>query len=211
MTDSLVLYTNPRSRGRIARWMLEETGAAYQAEIIEYGPAMKRPDFLAINPMGKVPAIIHDGQLVTETAAICAYLADAFPAAGLAPPASHRNRYYRSLFFFAGSFEAAISNHTLGFKVPEDRESMIGYGSFERALDVAEQLVSQSAYIGGNDFSAADVYCGSQIGWGMHFGTIDARPAFTEYWQRLADRPAHKRAAALDDALVDDDATVGTT
>ena len=109
MADELILYTNPMSRGRIARWMLEEVGQPYKTEVLDYASTMKGPAYLAINPMGKVPALRHGDAVVTETAAICAYLADAFPQAGLAPPPGHRLRapYYRWLFFTAGPFEAA--------------------------------------------------------------------------------------------------------
>ena len=96
--STLTFYTNPMSRGQIARWMIEETGAEYEQVIVEYGPEMKSPEYLAINPMGKVPAIKHGDQIVTECAAICAYLADAFPAANLAPLAQHKAAYYRWLF-----------------------------------------------------------------------------------------------------------------
>ncbi len=104
MTDKLVFYTHPMSRGRIVRWMLEEIGAPYETQVLDYGTTMKAPDYLAINPMGKVPAIMHGDSVVTECAAICAYLADAFPAAGLAPNVTSRDRgaYYRWLFFAAG-------------------------------------------------------------------------------------------------------------
>jgi glutathione S-transferase len=90
MADELVFYTNPQSRGRIVRWMLEEVGVPYRAELVAFGPPMKGPDYLAVNPLGKVPALEHGGTIVTETAAICAYLADAFPEAGLAPPLGER-------------------------------------------------------------------------------------------------------------------------
>ena len=115
MADELVLYTNPMSRGRIARWMLEEVGQPYRAEILEYAGSMKAPDYLAINPMGKVPALRHGDTIVTEAAAICAYLADVFPEAGLAPPPGSRLRgpYYRWLFFAAGPIEAANTNKAL--------------------------------------------------------------------------------------------------
>jgi glutathione S-transferase len=202
MTDSLVFYTNPRSRGRIVRWMLEEVGAPYRAEVIEYGPAMKSAEYLAINPMGKVPAIVHNGRVVTEAAAICAYLADAFPAAGLAPSVSARDQYYRWLFYFSGAVEAAVSNRSLGFNVPPDKESMIGYGKFSTVMDVIEKAVTSSPYIAGDTFSAADVYCGSHIGWGLQFESFERRAAFEDYWARVSERPAHVRAAALDDALV---------
>ena len=201
MTDDLVFYTNPQSRGRIVRWMLEETGAPYRTEKVEYGPAMKSPAFLAINPMGKVPAITHGKTVVTECAAICAYLADAFPAAGLAPPVTSRGAYYRWLFFAAGPREAAVTNHALGFAVPAERERMMGYGTYATTLDTLEKAVSAGEFIAGEKFSAADVYVGSHVGFGMAFGTIEKRPAFERYWERLSTRPAARRAAELDDAL----------
>ncbi len=202
MADDLIFYTNPMSRGRIARWMLEEIGAPYRTELLEYGTTMKAPAYLAINPMGKVPAIQHGETVVTEGAAICAYLADAFPAAGLAPPPAERAAYYRWLFFAAGPVEAAVTNRSLGFEVPAGREMMAGYGDFERVINVLEQAVSVSDYIAGSAFSAADVYFGSQIGWGMQFGSMEKRPAFEAYWARISDRPAAIRAREIDDALI---------
>jgi glutathione S-transferase len=198
----MLFYTNPRSRGRIVRWMLEEVGAQYRTEVVDYGSAMKRPEYLAINPMGKVPAIVHAGRTITETPAICAYLADAFPDAGLAPAPANRDQYYRWLFFFAGVVEAAVTNHRLGFVPPEDREVMVGYGSYERVVDVIEQALESSPYIAGDRFTAADVYCGSHIHYGLEFDSLERRPAFEAYWSRLADRPAQIRATELDDALL---------
>jgi glutathione S-transferase len=204
MADELILYTNPQSRGRIARWMLEEVGQPYRAEVLDYATSMKAPAYLAVNPMGKVPALRHGDIVVTETAAICAYLADAFPQTGLAPPAGDRLRgpYYRWLFFTAGPLEAAVSNKALGFVVPQDRERMIGYGNIAQAMDTLEAAVSGSEYLVGNGFTAADLYVASHLGFGMMFGTIEKRPAFERYWQRLSARPACKRAKELDDALV---------
>ncbi len=204
MSDELVLYTNPMSRGRIARWMLEEVGQPYRTEILDYASTLKGADYLAVNPMGKVPAIRHGETVVTETAAVCAYLADAFPGAGLAPPPGDRARgpYYRWLFFAAGPVEAATTNHALGFEVPAGREMMAGYGTFERTIDVLEQAVSQGEYLAGGRFSAADVYVGSQIGFGLRFGGLEPRPAFTAYWERLSARPAAIRANEIDDALI---------
>ena len=140
MTDELVFYTHPMSRGRIVRWMLEEIGRPYRAEILDYGTTMKAPAYLAINPMGKVPALRHGDAIVTETAAICAYLADAFPDAGLAPPPGDRLRapYYRWLFFAAGPLEAAATNKVMGFAVPPGREMMMGYGTYEAVIDALE-------------------------------------------------------------------------
>lgn len=204
MTEELILYTNPQSRGRIARWMLEEIGEPYRIEVLDYATTMKAPAYLAINPMGKVPALRHGNTIVTETAAICAYLADAFPQARLAPSLGDRLRgpYYRWLFFSAGPVEAAVSNKALGFEVPQARERMIGYGRIENVMGTLEAALSRSDYLVGDDFTAADLYVGSQLGFGMMFGTVEKRPAFERYWQRVSARPACKRARELDDALV---------
>ena len=204
MTDSITFYTNPMSRGRIVRWMLEEIGHPYETVVLDYASGMKSPDYLAINPMGKVPAIRHGDTVVTEGAAICAYLADMFPDAGLAPPSGNERRgpYYRWLFFAAGPVEAAVTAKSLGLLAPPDKKSMAGYGSFEDTIDALETAVRDGPYICGDQFTAADVYVGSQIGWGMMFGTMDKRPAFEEYFARISSRPAAVRAAELDDALM---------
>ncbi len=202
MSDELIFYTNPMSRGQIARWMLEEVGAPYKTEALQYGPEMKSERFLAVNPMGKVPAIKHRGTVVTEAAAICAYLADAFPEAGLAPPPQERGAYYRWMFFAAGPLEAATINRALKFEVPAERESMIGYGTYEAVMDALEAAVGATEFIAGARFSAADVYIGSHIYWGLEFKSIEKRPAFADYWSRLKNRPARLRAAAIDEALL---------
>ncbi len=204
MSDTLVFYTNPMSRGRIARWMLEEVGAAYRTEVVEYGPPMKSPSFLAVNPMGKVPAIRHGGAVVTEAAAICAYLADAFPDAGLAPPTGGRGPYYRWLFFAAGPLEAATTDRFLDFEPPADRRPTVGYGTYDDVVDTLERAVSGEGHIAGGRFSAADVYVGSHVGWGLEMGTLEERPAFAAYWSRIKDRDARRRAEEIDDALLDD-------
>lgn len=200
MADELVFYTNPMSRGRVVRWMLEETGVPYRTELMDYGTTMKAPAYLAINPMGKVPAIVHLGRVVTECAAICAYLADAFPAAGLAPAPAERADYYRWMFFAAGPLEYAVSNRALGFEPPPERQGMIGYGNYEAVMKTLEGALTGRAFIAGERFSAADVYLGSQIGWGMQFGTIEKRPVFAEYWARVSERPAARRAKDIDDS-----------
>src|SRR5262249_12576961 len=164
---------------------------------------MKSPDYLAINPMGKVPALRHGDTVVTETAAICAYLADAFPAAALAPPSGNRLRgpYYRWLFFGAGPLEAAWPNQALGFVVPPDRERMAGYGNFATVLNALEGALARGAYLVGESFTAADLYIGANLGFGLQFGMIDKRPAFVSYVSRLSSRPAAVRAKEIDDAL----------
>jgi glutathione S-transferase len=203
MSEELVFYTNPMSRGRIARWMLEEVGAPYMTKIVDYAHN-KAPEYLAINPMGKVPALTHKGVVVTECAAICAYLADAFPEAGLAPPPGSLDRapYYRWMFFAAGPFEAATADKTLGVVIPEGRDRMVGYGSYETTLKVMELAVSASDYLAGGKFSAADVYFGSQISFGLQFGSLERRPAFVAYVDRITARAAYQRASDLDNAAM---------
>ena len=204
MSDDLVFYTHPMSRGRIVRWMLEEVGATYRTEIMGYGSGMKEPAYRAINPLAKVPALVHRGVTVTETAAICAYLADAFPQAGLAPALDdpERGAYYRWLFFAAGPIEAAVTNKALGIEVPEEKRRMVGYGSMAEVLDALEGAVSDREYLAGGRFSAADLYVGSHLMWGMQFGGIERRPAYEAYVARLVDRPAAIRAREIDDRLI---------
>jgi glutathione S-transferase len=204
MSDDPVFYTNPMSRGRMVRWMLEEVGVSYRTEILDYGPAMKSPAYLAVNPMGKVPALVHRGTVITECAAICAWLADAYPQAGLAPAIGDpaRAAWLRALFFAAGPMEAAISAKAFNGLPPADKAGQVGYGSFDTMVDGLEALVSGPAYVAGDRFSAADVYLGSQVGWGLMFKSLPERPAFAAYWARIADRPAAVRARALDDALI---------
>jgi glutathione S-transferase len=202
MADALIFYTNPMSRGQIVRWMLEEVGAPYETQILGHGTSMKDPAYLAINPMGKVPAIVHDGRTVTECAAICAYLADAFPTAGLAPAAADRADYYRWMFFAAGPVEQAITAKSLGFEPAVDQQRMAGFGSLGAVLDALEGAVAGKAFVAGDRFSAADVYVGSQIDWGLQFGTIPSRPAFEAYVAPLRERAGYQRAKEIDNALI---------
>lgn len=205
MADSITFYTNPMSRGRIVRWMLEEVGRPYDTRVLDYGTTMKAPEYLALNPMGKVPAIVCDGEVVTECAAICTFLADRFPEAGLAPATSEAGRgtYLRWMFFAAGPLEAAVAARSLGLEPPADKAGTVGYGSFDAMVDALEGAVSgEGPWILGDRFSAADVYVGSQINWGLMFKTIPDRPAFVAYAERLRARPAYVRATEIDDALM---------
>ena len=197
---ALTFYTHPMSRGRIARWMLEEIGAPYETVLVDW---QDKPDaLLAANPLGKVPTIVHEGRVVSESAAICAYLAEAFPAAGLAPTADERAPYLRWMFFTAGPLEAAMMDRALGVDVPAAKRGMVGYGSFAEAVDTLEHAVSRHDHVAGDRFTAADVCVGSAVGWFTQFGLLEARPAFTAYLDRLRDRPAWVRARAIDDALM---------
>lgn len=199
--SKIKFYTNPRSRGAIVRWMLEEVGADYETKVLNFGPEMKSDEYLKINPMGKVPAIQYKNQIVTECAAICAFLADLFPEKGLAPQMEQRGAYYRWMFFAAGPLEAAVSNKGLGIEVPKEKQGFVGYGNFENMVKTLAYAVSQSPFLAGEKFSAADVYVGSQIGWGLQFKTLPDLKEFTNYWARVSDRDAYRRAMAKDKEL----------
>lgn len=201
MTD-LLFYTNPMSRGQIVRWMLEEVGAPYEQRVLDYATTMKSAEYLAVNPMGKVPAIVHDGRIVTECGAICAYLADAFPVAGLAPTPSERADYYRWMFFAAGPVEAAVSNKAAKVDVSPDMARMYGYGTFDLMVAGLTSALADRPYICGDRFTAADVYVGSEIIWTMGFGLLPETPVFAAYRDRLTQREAYIRAKTIDDALM---------
>jgi glutathione S-transferase len=202
MSEDLILYTNPMSRGRIARWMLEEVGAPYEVEILDYASTMKNEPYLSVNPMGKVPAVRHGDHVVTECAAVCAYLADAFPDAGLAPALDDRADYYRWLFFAAGPVEQAVTNRAAQFTPTAEQGRMFGYGNYDLTVDVLDKALQGRDYIAGDRFTAADVYVGAQVMWGTQFGTLPKRDSFLAYVDRLAGRPAHLAASAKDDAAI---------
>jgi glutathione S-transferase len=201
MSD-LTFYTNPQSRGRIAHWMMEEIGEPYETVWLDYGPAMKSAAYLAINPMGKVPALRHGEVVVTESAAICAYLADHFPDKGLIPPAgaTQRAAYFRWMFFVAGPLEMAVTAKSLDWQVPQGKSSMVGFGSYHDALQALEMALEGAAFVCGDQFTAADVVLGSAIGWGMLFGTIEKRAVFEAYASRCMSRPAYQRAVQINES-----------
>ena len=198
----LTLYTHPRSRGRIARWMLEEVGQPYDTVVVPYGPPMKAPEYLALNPMGKVPTLVHGDTVITETPAILAYLADAFPEAGLAPPPAERGAYYRWLFFAAGPMEAAVTDQALGLQVAPEKQGFVGYGNAQLTEDTLAQALAGRTFIAGSRFSAADLYLCAKLDFALAFGNLPKRPEFLAYCAAHAQRPAKRRAAALDDAAV---------
>jgi glutathione S-transferase len=204
MADQLTFYTHPQSRGRIVRWMLEEVGRPYETQVMDYATTLKGPAYLAINPMGKIPAIRHGETVVTECGAICAYLADAFPAAGLAPPSGdpRRGPYYRWLFFGAGPIESVVVSTALGVQIKPEQKRMVGWGDTADTLNALESAIAGRDYLAGDAFSAADLYICAQLGWGMRFGSIETRPAFEAYVERLSQRPAYQRANEIDDKLM---------
>jgi len=201
--STLTLYTNPWSRGRITRWMLEETGAKYNIEIKEFGGNIKSPDYLAINPMGKVPALKHGDAIVTEVAAICLYLADQFPEANLAPPLNspERGTYYRWMLFAAGPLEMATSAVAFGWRIDEENAVAVGCGFVADTINALEKALEKGPYVCGEQFTATDVVLASYIGWEIMQKHLEPRPVFTEYVKRCEARPAHIRATELDDAL----------
>ena len=197
----LTLYTNPMSRGRIARVMLEEIGAPYETVILDYGTSMKAPAFLAINPMGKVPALVHDEKVITEVAAICTHLAMAFPDRGLM--AGDTATFFRWMFFAAGPLEQAIVNTSFGWvpATPQDA-GRTGYGSLNDATQSLTRHLAANDYIADGRFTAADVYVGSQVGWGLAFKSLPINDTLVAYWNRIKDRPARLTADAKDNALM---------
>lgn len=202
----LHLYTNPQSRGRIARWMLEEIGQPYETTVLDYYTSMKAPEYLKLNPMGKVPTLVHDGKVVTENAAICTYLAMTFPEKGLM--AEDKATYFRWMFFAAGPLEQAVVNTSFGWLTKDQHEKRrAGYGDLDDVLHALGGHLEANDYIADGRFTAADVYVGSALGWGMQFGTIPANEIFTAYWARLKDRPALAAANAKDTALIQETKT----
>ena len=201
MSD-LKLYTNPMSRGQTVRWMLEEIGQPYDTEILDYASTMKAEPYLSINPMGKVPAITHKGKVVTEVAAICCYLADAFPEAGLAPDPQDRADYYRWIFFTSGPVEAAFSNKAAGWEPAPDRQAMFGYGNYDLAINTLEKALAGKTYIASDRFTAADLFVGAMVNFMLQFNLLEPRPVFTDYTARVTDRDAYRRAKEIDGKLI---------
>jgi glutathione S-transferase len=198
----IIFYTNPMSRGRTVRWMLEEVGQPYDTEVLTYGEDMKGDAYRAINPMGKVPAIAHNGRVVTEVAAICCYLADAFPQAGLAPDPRDRADYYRWIFFTSGPVEAAFSNRAVGWEPDPDKQRMFGYGNYDLAMGTLEQALTGRRYIAADHFTAADLFVGAMVNFMLQFKLLEAKPVFTDYAARVTDRDAFRRASELDNQLI---------
>ena len=200
----LVFYTHPMSRGQTIRWMLEEVGEPYETRVLDYATTMKQEPYLSINPMGKVPAIVHEGKVVTEVAAICCYLADAFPLANLAPPPQGRADYYRWIFFTSGPVEAAFSNKAAGWEPTPERQRMFGYGNYDLAINNLEKALKGREYIAANHFTAADLFVGANVNFMLAFNLLEPREVFVDYARRMTDRPAYERAKQIDAQLIAD-------
>jgi glutathione S-transferase len=200
-------FTHPMSRGQIARWALHEAGADYEDVIVDW--QNKPEQLMRVNPMGKVPTIIHHAErrerVVTEAAAICHYLAEMHPQAGLLPDDEEMADYFRWLFFCAGPGEQAITAKNFGFD-PQDplQQGTAGWGSFERTFAALEWWFDTHRYVCGDRFTMADVYVGSLIDWGLNFGTIPPSEPFVAYADRLQRREKYKAAKAVDNKLIEE-------
>jgi glutathione S-transferase len=198
----LTFYTHPQSRGQTIRWMLEEVGQPYDTQVVDYGSTMKQEPYLSVNPMGKVPAIVHKDRVVTEVAAICCYLADAFPLARLAPPVDERADYYRWIFFTSGPVEAAFSNKAAGWEPTPERQRMFGYGNYDLAIGTLEKAIAGKEYIAADYFTAADLFVGANVNFMLAFNLLEPKPVFVDYARRMTDRPAYVRAKEIDSSLI---------
>jgi glutathione S-transferase len=198
MNDTVTLYHSPVSRGQIVFWMLEEAGAPYEVKLVRLEKAEhKSPEFLRINPMGKIPAIAHRGTVITETAAICA-----FPAAGLAPDLDdpQRGTYLRWLFFGAGCLEPAIVDRMFS-RPPPSSPATMSYGNYADTVNAVEQALTPGPFVLGERFTAVDVYLGAAVGWGLQTKALEARPVFLNYLSRVTQRPAYQRYMEKNAAL----------
>jgi glutathione S-transferase len=199
----LTLYHAAPSRSSIVLWMLEELGEPYDIKLVSFKKGENlRPEYLAINPMGKVPALKHGDTVITEVAAICTYLADEFPKAKLNIPIGtpRRGVYLKWLFFGPGCIEPAVTDRAFPRK-EEARRAMLSYGDFDTTMNVVAEAVAKGPWLMGEQFTAADVVIGAHIRWGMMFQMIPERPEFTAYAARIAARPAAQRAQAKDEKL----------
>jgi glutathione S-transferase len=192
------LYHRPQTRSARVLWMLEECGADYEIEIVDVTDQSSRKAYLAINPMGKVPALENDGVVITETAAICAWLADRFPDQRLAPPIGTKERaqYYRWLFFMAGALEPSVIQKALGW--PTEHPGAVGWGDPDRVMSVLRKEIPAAGWLVGETFTAADLLIGGALSHMSQFGQAQLWPEAQAYADRCTDRPALLRARAKD-------------
>lgn len=207
--NSITLFSNPQSRGRIVRWMLEEIGEPYDVKVMTFGGDIKSPEYLKLNPMGKVPTLMYKDSVITEVAAICTFLAEQFPEKGLAPPphSPARGSYYRWLFFVAGPLEMASSAKAFGWKIDDKTAISVGCGRIQDTLNTIEQTLAKQPYLCGDQFTTADLLMASYLGWEIMTKVLEPTPVFSEYVERCEQREAAKRANRLDDALLEEQAS----
>lgn len=205
----ITFYTNPVSRGAVVRWLLTELEVTYDTVILEYDSTesphgIKSADYLAINPMGKVPAL-KDGEIViTETAAICAYLTDKFADKQLAPALNSplRGEYYRWLFFAHGVLEPAVLANSMNLIVPESQQSTAGYGTYDNVISTLRSKLATGHYVCGDSFTTADLYLANALSFYLQFKLIPELPEFTNYVAYHTTRESFTKAKAIDAAIV---------
>jgi glutathione S-transferase len=170
--------------------------------VLEYGT--HKQELLKYNPMGKFPTLLHGETVVTEAAAIISYLADAFPEKGLAPEIGSKEHgtYYRWLFYAAGPMEAAIIDKVLGLNIENDKKVFVGYGCFDDVIATLDKKLSEDEYVLGDKFSAADIYLGSSVHYGLQFNTLPDLPSFVRYAQQISSREAYVRSDEIDNKLL---------
>lgn len=198
----LIFYHSPQTRSTGVRILLEELGAPHDMRVLNRQAGENRsPEFLAVNPLGKVPAIVHDGAVVTEQPAIYNYLADLFPDAGLAPPIGDKLRgpFLRWLAFYGSAFEPAIIDRY--HKRDPGPAAMSPYGSYDAVIDLIAAQLAKGPYLLADRFTAADVLWGTALTWMLQFKLVPDRPVFTDYTARTGARPAVKRVNDADAAL----------
>jgi len=195
-------FFNPMSRAQIARWALHEAGADYEPVFVDW--AEKPDELLEANAMRKLPTIIHHhgghDHVVSEAAAVCHYLAE-MSAPELLPRPEEKADYFRWLFFAAGPLEQAVTANSMHWSVG-DKQGMVGFGSFDRTMDALDDWLSAHTYVCGDRFTMADVYLGSQVMWGLQFGSMPDRESFKAYWDRCKERPAYLEGSAIDNAMI---------
>lgn len=201
MTATLTLYTHPQSRGRMARWMLEETGLPYDEVVLDFHTSMKAAEYLAINPMGKVPALRHGDTVITENAAIALYLADLVPEKKLAPPVGspERGSYYRWILFAAAPLEAMLTAQEEGHLADPFTS---GYGKPQDIISTLQKALSGKTYLAGDGFTMADLYMTGVLGYYLRTGELEALPEFLAFAAQHSQRAALAVASEKDNALM---------
>lgn len=190
--EKMVLYTHPKTRGRNVVWMLEECGAEYETVLVNLSSGLQDPDFLAINPMGKLPALQYGDAVITEAAAIITFLADLYPQAQLAPSVgtAERGGYYRWLFFSVNSVEAALMEAAFHFNITPDMRKTLGYGSLERVLQTIDSQLAKQPYLLGNAFQSCDLVLSGLLMLAIRSKTLTPTAAMQDYLARIMARPA---------------------
>jgi glutathione S-transferase len=201
-TDTIVFFHAPNTRSSGTRILLEELGAPYELRVVNMKAGEQRkPEFLAVNPMGKVPAILHRGGLVTEQVAIYIYLADLFPHAGLTPPIDdpRRGPYLRWMAYYGSSFEPAVVDRAL--KREPGPLAMVPYGDYDTMLKTVTDQLAKGPYLLGERMTAADVLWGTALRWTTMFKLVPELPVIMDYVQRMTGRPAVAKVGELDAKL----------